>query len=229
MDLPFGTAGLNFNQDPPHGIADALSASGKVDPTMLDRLMSKAANHINLLTAPAMLDKTFDYGERDFEQVLELAQKTTPVVILDIPHAWTAWVRHTLATIDEIVIVAEPDLANLRNAKNLSDAIKALRPNESEPLLVINQIGVPKRPEIAPKEFATSVECKLLSQVQFDPQTFGTAANNGQMLAEVAANNRINDVFRAIGMHVTGRSIPEPSSKSGSLKLSSLLKLKKAS
>jgi pilus assembly protein CpaE len=219
MDLPFGTAGLNFNQDPPHGIADALSASGKVDPTMLDRLMSKAANHINLLTAPAMLDKTFDYGERDFEQVLELAQKTTPVVILDIPHAWTAWVRHTLATIDEIVIVAEPDLANLRNAKNLSDTIKALRPNESEPLLVINQIGVPKRPEIAPKEFATSVECKLLSQVQFDPQTFGTAANNGQMLAEVAANNRINDVFRAIGMHVTGRSIPEPSSKSGSLKL----------
>ena len=229
MDLPFGTAGLNFNQDPPHGIADALSASGKVDPTMLDRLMSKAANHINLLTAPAMLDKTFDYGERDFEQVLELAQKTTPVVILDIPHAWTAWVRHTLATIDEIVIVAEPDLANLRNAKNLSDTIKALRPNESEPLLVINQIGVPRRPEIAPKEFATSVECKLLSQVQFDPQTFGTAANNGQMLAEVAANNRINDVFRAIGMHVTGRSIPEPSSKSGSLKLSSLLKLKKAS
>src|SRR6478735_10098688 len=28
MDLPFGTAGLNFNQDPPHGIADAVTASG---------------------------------------------------------------------------------------------------------------------------------------------------------------------------------------------------------
>eukprot|EP01036_Dinobryon_divergens_P057127 gene57127-76287_t len=53
LDLPFGTAGLNFNQDPPHGIADAVTASAKVDSTMLDRLMSKAANHINLLTAPA--------------------------------------------------------------------------------------------------------------------------------------------------------------------------------
>ena len=228
MDLPFGTAGLNFNQDPPHGIADALGASGKVDPTMLDRLMSKAANHINLLTAPAMLDKTFDYGERDFEQVLELAQKTTPVVVLDIPHTWTAWVRHTLATIDEIVIVAEPDLANLRNAKNLADTIKALRPNEAEPLLVINKLGIPKRPEIAPKEFAASVECKLLGQVGFDPATFGTAANNGQMLAEVAANNRANDVFRMIGMHVTGRAIPEAAAKSGNLKLPSFLKLKKA-
>ncbi len=228
MDLPFGTAGLNFNQDPPHGIADALNSNGKVDPTMLDRLMSKAANHINLLTAPAMLDKTFDYGERDFEQVLELAQKTTPIVVLDIPHSWNAWVRHTLATIDEIVIVAEPDLANLRNAKNLADTIKALRPNEAEPLLVVNKLGVPKRPEIAPKEFATSVECKLLGQIPFDPATFGTAANNGQMLAEVSANNRINDIFRTIGMHVTGRSMPEVGSKGKTAKLPSFLKLKKA-
>ena len=228
MDLPFGTAGLNFNQDPPHGIADALGAPGKVDPTMLDRLMSKAANHINLLTAPAMLDKTFDYGERDFEQVLELAQKTTPVVILDIPHAWTAWVRHTLATVDEVVIVAAPDLAKLRNAKNLADTVTALRPSEPEPLLVINKLGVAKRPEIAPKEFATSVECQLLGQIGFDPATFGTAANNGQMLAEVAANNRANDIFRTIGMHVTGRSTPEAVGKGGSLKLSSFLKLKKA-
>src|SRR3569833_155128 len=226
MDLPFGTAGLNFNQDPPHGIADALGASGKVDPTMLDRLMSKAANHIFLLSAPALLVLSFDYGERDFEQVLELVLKTTPIVVLDIPHSWNAWVRHTLATIDEIVIVAEPDLANLRNAKNLADTIKALRPNEAEPLLVVNKLGVPKRPEIAPKEFATSVECKLLGQIPFDPATFGTAANNGQMLAEVSANNRIIDIFRVIGMHVTGRSAPEVSSKGKPAKLGSLLKLK---
>lgn len=229
MDLPFGTAGLNFNQDPPHGIADAVNAATKVDNTMLDRLMSKAANHINLLTAPAMLDRTFDQGERDFEQVVELAQKTTPVIVLDLPHVWTAWVRHTLATVDEVVIVAEPDLANLRNAKNLADTVKALRPTESEPLLVVNRLGMPKRPEIAPQEFATSVECRLLATIPFDAATFGTAANNGQMLAEVAANNKINDMFRQIGMHVTGRALPEAGGKSGALKLPGFLKLKKAS
>lgn len=209
LDLPFGTAGLNFNQDPPHGIADALGNSQKMDQTMLDRLMSKAANHVSLLTAPAMLDRTFDFEEREFEQIVELSQKTTPVVVLDLPHTWNAWVRYTIATIDEIVIVAEPDLANLRNAKNLSDTIKALRPTESEPMLVINKVGMPRRPEIAPAEFATSVECRLLGQVAFDAATFGTAANNGQMIAEVSANNKANEVFRLIGMHVTGRNAPE--------------------
>jgi pilus assembly protein CpaE len=189
--------------------------------------MSKAANHINLLTAPVSLDRTYDHGERDFEQIIELSQKTTPVVILDLPHAWDAWVRHTLATVDEIVVVAEPDLANLRNAKNLIDTIKALRPVESAPLLVINKLGVPRRPEISANEFATSVECKLLGQIPFDAATFGTAANNGQMIAEVAANSRINDIYKTIAMQVTGRTAPEAAGKASSLKLPDLFKKRK--
>jgi pilus assembly protein CpaE len=225
MDLPFGTAGLNFNQDPPHGLADAVLANQKVDQTMLDRLMSKAANHINLLTAPVTLDQTFDFEEREFEAIVEMCQNTMPVVVLDIPHAWTSWVRHTLATIDEVVIVAEPDLANLRNAKNLADTIKALRPTESAPSLVLNKVGMARRPEINSNEFAQSVECELLGQLPFDAALFGTAANNGQMIAEVAANNKINDVYRSIGMHVTGRSAAHAGGKSASrMKLPSLFK-----
>lgn len=224
MDFAFGTAGLNFNQDPPHGIADAIGASQKMDQTLLDRLSSKAANHVSLLTAPVMLDRTFDFEEREFEQIIELSQKSTPVVILDIPHIWSSWVRQTIATIDEVIIVAEPDLANLRNAKNLSDTIKALRPTESEPLLVLNKVGVPRRPEIPATEFATSVECKLLGQVAFDAQTFGTAANNGQMIAEVSANHRANEMFRLIGMHVTGRNTPERVASKTGLKIPFLKK-----
>ncbi len=225
MDLPFGTAGLNFNQDPPHGIADAVLANQKVDQTMLDRLMSKAANHINLLTAPATLDRTWDFEEREFEQIIEICQKSVPVIVLDIPHVWNAWTRHTLAAIDEVVIVVEPDLANLRNAKNLADAIKAMRPTEKAPSLVINKQGVPRRPEIGAGEFASSVECELIGQIAFEAALFGTAANNGQMLAEVSANNKINDVFRAIGMQVTGRQVSHGSGKAASMiKLPSLFK-----
>ena len=228
MDLAFGTAGLNYNQDPPNGLGDALAANQKIDGTLLDRLMSKAANHVSLLTAPVTLDRTFDFEERDFEQIVELSQKTTPVVILDVPHLWSAWVRHTLVMVDEVVIVAEPDLANLRNAKNLADTIKGLRPAEHEPLLVVNKLGMPRRPEIAPDEFASSIECRLIGQIGFDAALFGTAANNGQMLSEVSANNKVNDVFRTLGLRVTGRGAAEGGSKSASLKLPSLFKKRRS-
>jgi pilus assembly protein CpaE len=224
MDLPFGTAGLNFNQDPPHGLADAVLANQKVDQTMLDRLMSKAASHISLLTAPVTLDRTFDFEERDFEQVVEISQNAMPVVVLDLPHVWTAWLRHTVAAVDEVVIVAEPDLANLRNAKNLADTLKALRPTENAPCLVLNQVNMPRRPEIAPADFANSVECQLLGCIGFDAALFGTAANNGQMIAEVSANNKINDIYRSIGLHVTGRQAGQVGGRSSGLKLGSLFR-----
>ena len=54
---------------------------------------------------------------------------------------------------DEIVITATPELANLRNTKNLVDMLKRLRPNDAPPKLIINQAGVPKRPEIALERF----------------------------------------------------------------------------
>src|SRR5690606_11104265 len=130
-----------------------------------------------------------------------------PVIILDLPHAWNGWVRQTLAAIDEVVIVAEPDLANLRNAKNLADAIKALRPTDSAPKVVINKQGLPRRPEIGAGELAYWVECSLIGQIAFDAALFGTAANNGQMIAEVSTNSKANEVFYAIGMQVTGRQV----------------------
>lgn len=229
LDLPFGTVGLDFNQDPPQGMGDAVFANEKMDAVMLDRLMSKAAAHVNLLTAPATLDRTYDLSERSFEQIIELSQKQVPCVVLDIPHVWTEWVRYTLAAVDEVVIIAEPDLANLRNAKNIADVIKALRPGEADPLLVINKAGIPKRPEIPAEEFAAAVECRLIAQIPFDAALFGTAANNGQMISEVSATHKINELLRTIGLEATGRSIGETQSRASGMKLPSLLrKLKRA-
>ena len=227
LDLPFGTAGLDFNQDPPQGIADAIFAQDKMDAVMLDRLMSKAASHISLLAAPATLDRTYDLSERSFEQIIELSQRHVPVVILDIPHLWTSWVRHTLAAVDEVVIVAEPDLANLRNAKSIADAVKALRPSENDPIVVVNKTGIAKRPEIPAAEFAASIECRLAAQIAFEPALFGTAANNGQMIAEVSASHKVNDTFRAIGMQVTGRADIEIAGRSGGIRLPEIFRMRK--
>jgi pilus assembly protein CpaE len=48
------------------------------------------------------------------------------------------------------------------------------------------------------------------------------------MIAEVAANNRVNETFRQIGMQVTGRATAVATGKSSSLKMPSFLKRKRA-
>jgi pilus assembly protein CpaE len=40
LDLAFGTAGLDFNQDPPQGIAEAVFAPDRLDANLVDRLLT---------------------------------------------------------------------------------------------------------------------------------------------------------------------------------------------
>ncbi len=206
LDLGFGTAGLDFNQDPSQGIADAMFANDRLDATLVDRLMTKCSDHLNLLAAPAILDRAYDFEENGFDSVLDILRPNIPCIILDIPHLWTAWSRRLLLGADEIVLVAEPDLANLRNAKNMADEARKARPNDSSPHLVLNRVGVAKRPEIAAAEFAKALDLGTATVIPFDANLFGTAANNGQMIAEVQAKGKVTDIFSALAQRVTGRA-----------------------
>src|SRR6201992_1257037 len=51
LDLAFGTAGLDYNQDPPQGIADAVLSPDRLDTALIERLLSKCTGHFSLLAA----------------------------------------------------------------------------------------------------------------------------------------------------------------------------------
>jgi pilus assembly protein CpaE len=206
LDLAFGTAGLDYNQDPPQGIADAVFSPDRIDIAFVDRLLSKCTDHLSLLAAPATLDRVYDFGADAFDAILDSLRTSIPCVVLDVPHLWSGWTRRLLMSADDILLVAAPDLANLRNAKNMVDLLRAARPNDHHPFYCLNQVGVPKRPEIAPADFAKALEDQPLAVIPFDPQIFGTAANNGQMIAEVSSGHKTAEMFRQLAQVLTGRS-----------------------
>jgi pilus assembly protein CpaE len=41
--------------------------------------------------------------------------------------------------------------------------------------------------------------------IPFEPQMFGTAANNGQMIAELSSSHRVAQTFRQLAQQLTGR------------------------
>ena len=205
LDLASGSAGLDYNQDPPQGIADAVFSPDRIDTAFVDRLLSKCTDHLSLLAAPATLDRVYDFGTEAFDSILDTLRATMPCIVLDIPHQWSGWTKRALIGSDDILIVAAPDLANLRNTKNLFDLLKTARPNDRPPLYCLNQVGIPKRPEISANEFAKAIESEPVVTIPFDPQMFGAAANNGQMIAEIAANHRTTEMFLQIAQRLTGR------------------------
>jgi pilus assembly protein CpaE len=206
LDLAFGTAGLDYNQDPPQGVAEAVFAPERVDTVLVDRLLSKCGDHLSLLAAPATLDRILDFAETSFDSLIDAMRASTPWIVLDVPHLWSGWARRILISADEVIVVASPDLANLRNAKNLIDSVKSARLNDAPPRLILNGVGMFKRPEIAAVEFAKAVEIGPTAVISHDAKLFGAAANNGQMIAEIEPNGKTAQVFADLASTLAGRT-----------------------
>src|SRR5215510_14972592 len=209
LDLAFGTASLDYNQDPVQGIANAVFSPERLDSSFMERLLAKCTDNLSLLAAPAALDQVYDFGADAFASIFDTLRMTTPCIVLDVPHQWTAWTRRALVGADDILIVAEPDLADMRNTKNLMNMLKSARPNDRPPLYCINQTGMAKRPEIELRAFAKTIESQPIATIPFDSRMFGEAANNGQMIAEISAKHRAARMFQQMARRLTGRSEPK--------------------
>ena len=174
-----------------------------------------------------MLDRTTDLTETAVDGLIDILRGSVPTIVLDMPHTWTAWAKRLLVSSDEIVLVATPDLASLRNVKNLYDLFRAARPNDAKPRVILNQVGLPKRPEIAAADFAKAIGADLAAVIPFDAALFGTAANNGQMIAEVQPSGKCAEIFAGLAASITGRIEPKRS-RSGLLDpfISKLARLK---
>jgi pilus assembly protein CpaE len=216
LDLAFGTTGLDFNQDPVQGIAEALASPERLDEVLLDRLLTKCSERLSIFAAPVVLDRDYDISADACDIVLDIVRQNVPFVAVDLPHAWAPWVKRVLLQADEIVVTAVPDLANLRNAKNLLDLVKQNRANDGPPRLVVNMASTPKRPEISIKEFSVALDLEPSQVIEFDTETFGLAANNGQMIEEFSGKAKAAQQFRELALALAHRKEPKDDKKKGS-------------
>ncbi|MGR3480818.1 AAA family ATPase [Salipiger marinus] len=206
LDLQFGTVALNCNIECHTGFADQLPEGQNLDGTLLERLLFKHGPDLSILPCATAAQIARDPDVDVIRKMLDLARATFPHVVLDLPNAWSPLVRSTLVAADNILLVAEPDLANLRNARGMLDFLKMTRPNDDPPQLILNRIGLPKRREIKPEKFAAALETDLAAKIAFDPALFSSATANGQMIEEVSKAAPMTRVLQHLAEQLTGRT-----------------------
>ncbi|MCA1408873.1 AAA family ATPase [Ensifer sp. IC3342] len=204
LDLQSGTLGLNFDIEATNGMMDVLESPDRLDEVLLRRLAVAYTDRLHLLPATTDLNKFFSLREDDVDHLVDVARSSSWHIVVDLPHIWTPWTRKILLEADEIVITATPDLASMRNAKNLIDFLKKARPNDPPPRLVLNKLGTPKLPEVKVKDFVAAVGLQESVSVPFDPQLFGSAANNGKLVIEQAPDCEAGRAMVALAWRVGG-------------------------
>ncbi len=209
LDLQFGTAALNLNLNPAAGISEQALDADRLDEAVLERTLIQSGKFLHVLPASGQMHEIASPNMAAVEKLLDLSRKTFPVVILDLPHLQSAWMKAVLAEADDVVIVASPDLANLRNAKCLLEIFRTTRPNDAPPKLVLNQVGIAKRVGISPAEFAKGLGIEIATQIGFDPLAFVSAANEGRLIAEKTPQGPAGRAIAALARDLGLRGIAD--------------------
>ncbi len=125
LDLPYGTANIDLIRTP------AGDRRGRIRTDRLDEVFSRPApdrcsDHLSLLAAPLCSTAPMTSRTGAFQPILEVLPAQRARIRSDLPHGWTDWTPLVLSAPTRWSCTAAPDLASLRNAKNLLDALKKL-------------------------------------------------------------------------------------------------------
>ncbi len=204
LDIPFGTAGLNFNLQPRQTIVDALSQSNRLDESFLEQFLMDVDDNISILASPATLGTGMQLSAAPLAAMMKYVKRLADFIILDIPHVWEPWVAETLLYADELVIVARPDLLNLRNAKNLVEFLGSKRGSDSLTRLVFSQTGAAKKTDLSDKDFKEAIAMAPSLSIPYDPEAFGTALNNGEMMSKASKKSKATQAIMELAETVSG-------------------------
>jgi pilus assembly protein CpaE len=218
LDLAFGTLAMTFNLQQKQSIVDALAQPNRLDDVLMARFMLKFDNHLSVVPAPSSLTGNYGIQLESFEVLLKLVRQMVPFVIMDVPHTWQPWVHEILLDANDLVVVAYPDLANLRDTKNLVDTLSQQR-GKSPTRLVFNRVGMSKKTELSSKDFKDNLRLEPDIVVPFDPAAFGTAMNNGQMIVQASKASKAVPQFNNLATLVSGRESEADKKKSGGFSL----------
>ncbi|MBL6948986.1 MAG: AAA family ATPase, partial [Rhodospirillales bacterium] len=214
LDIPFGTAALNYNVQPRQTIVEALANHASLDPTMVNQyLIELEDSKLSVLASPASLGTGVDISSGPLDAVLRVIKPMAGFIVLDIPHLWGGWINDAMALADDLLLVCRPDLSNLRNAKNMVEYIGPKRGVDAPTRLVLNQVGIAKKADLSSKDFKDSLALDPVVSIPYDPDAFGAALNNGEMLTKASAKSKATLAVGDLAKIVSARETVEEESE----------------
>ncbi|SEP18742.1 pilus assembly protein CpaE [Salinihabitans flavidus] len=205
LDFRFGSAAVNLDLKSVMGLEKYIGDVEKLDAALLDQLIVRRGKYLSVL--PGFDDALCDVETAPdaIERLIEIARTSFPYVVLDLPHDWSLGSLDALTLADEVIVVASPDLPNLRNARAIMERLRALRPNDAPTQVVLNTCRMPRRKEIPADKFAKGIDVLTCATITFDPATFGAAATDGRTIREQAPRSKAQGSVRDLAQSLTGR------------------------
>jgi pilus assembly protein CpaE len=198
LHLAYGDAAVFLGADARFSVLDALENLHRLDAQFLKSLVCRTTSGLELL-ASADRPATRLLDVRQLGSVIKLASSQYAYTVLDVPRS-DLTVLDTLDDVANLVVVANQELATVRNAGRMSSALRARYPNTKVTTVINRTDG---HSEINQQDVEKAVGGAIAHQFPSDYRRALLAMHKGRPLA-LDNHNQLSASFTALARDLAG-------------------------
>ena len=172
-----GEVALFLGVRPRFTLVDALDNLHRIDSEFLRELVVKHKTGLDILAGGEQADRPGPQDAPLFEQLLQTLGRTYDYIVIDAGLLTGACSDVAVFAADTIYLVANPDIACVRNAHRLVDRLSQLGAGQDRLRVLLNRMS--EHHDIGPKQIESTLGFSLFSVFSSDYATVSAALNSG--------------------------------------------------
>lgn len=193
--------------------ADVLKEGPRLDAMLLDRVLTPLRSNLNLLPATAASPMSDILSEDAVVRMLEVARSAAGFVALDLPGGRASTLKTVLQLVDKVVLIGEPDLVSLRNARAWHDWLSQTRGDAGSLHVVLNKVSTPRRLEIQPQQFADALDGNRPIVLPFAAGMLDSYSGTGELVHQKHLPRSLKKGLLEVANAISGRGRTAPTGR----------------
>jgi pilus assembly protein CpaE len=204
LDLRYGQLVYFFDARPKYTIIDVIENFERIDSAYLQSLFHPYDKHLSILPAPARLEEAEAVTAEHLEKILRYLKNLRVFrwILLDCCHQMDEVTLKGLELSDDILLVTNPSIPALSNAKKLLELLHLLDLGGVRSEVILN--AWQKRGDLGESEVVGFLGREVNSKITFDPVQVGRSINEGRPLGEMAPRHPVCQELKAIASRLLG-------------------------
>ena len=207
LDLQNGDCPLLFNITTTPGLRDALANPLRLDPLLLDRIMTQHGERLFVLGSEEPLHENMQITATAIDTLFSVLRSQFHYIIVDVPRIPAPAFRRALEIADRRIIVVDQTMRAMRDAVRLakmfgdSEIPGAEHSAEHRNIFIVNRVG--EHHALSLKDVHKVLQVQPTSMVPFLPSLVTPAAHHGLMAAD--KRGKFADAVATLALELSGR------------------------
>lgn len=206
--LQFGDVSALLNLQGGHSLAEVVTEPDKLDPEMLNTLMSPHASGIRVMPAPPAPEMAEAITADHIKSLLQVMRKAFDLIVFDTWHHLDDTLLALMEAADRMLVVMTPEIPSVKSTKQYLELAEALQLGTDHIDLVLNQVT--QREGVRPEQIEGSLKHPFAAYLPMDTRAVRQAANQGLPLIMGEPNHPMCQAFATLAKQEVAALQPQP-------------------